>query len=93
MWEVVGGGENVKNVMKKFGNMGNGTYDEHFGAKKTIPFLERAKAVPGCVVMKGKNCYTPLAECLQRKSCDTPTTNIVRGDSHKIRSSNKNLIG
>ena len=88
-----GWGGHVKNVMKFFGNIGNGTYDEHFGAKKIIPFLERAKPVPGYVVMKAENCYTPLAECLQRKACDTPTMNIVRGDSSKIRSSNKNLIG
>ena len=38
--------------------------------KKFGKFLERAKAVPGCVVMNGKKCSKPMAECLQRKSCD-----------------------
>ena len=83
----------MKNLFKKFVNMANGTYNEHFGSKKTIPFLERAKAVSGCVVMNREKCSKPMAECLQRKSCDLPTTNLVRGDHHKIRSSHENLIG
>ena len=78
----------MKNVMKKFGNMD----DEYFGSKKTIPFLERAKGVTGCVVIN-RECSKPMAECLQRKSCDIPTTNLVRGDPHKIKSSHENLIG
>ena len=48
--------------------------------------------MPGCVVMNRKKCSKPMAECLQRKSCDLPTTNLVRGDPHKIRSSHGNLI-
>ena len=83
----------MKNLIKKFRNMANGTYDEHFGSKKTIPFLERTKAVPACVVMNREKCSKPMAECLQRESCDLPTTNLVRGDPHKIRSSHENLIG
>ena len=31
-----GGGGNMKSLLTKFGNMANGTYDEHFGSKKTI---------------------------------------------------------
>ena len=54
-----------------------------FLSKKTIPFLERAKAMPGCVVMNREKCSKPMAECLQRKSCDLPTTNLVRGDPQK----------
>ena len=71
------GGGNVKNLFKQFVNMDNGTYNEHFGSKKTIPFLERAKAVSGCVVMNREKWSKPMAECLQRNSCDLPTTNLA----------------
>ena len=76
----------MKNLLKQLGNTANGTYDGHFGSKKTIPFLERTKAVPGCVVINREKCSKPMAECLQRKSCDIPTRNLVRGDPHAIRS-------
>ena len=78
------GGGNVRYLMQKFGRMANGTYDETFGAKKTIPIFERAKAVPGCDVMRGRFCSKPMAESLQRKSCDEPNMNILRGDPHKL---------
>ena len=88
-----GRGGKVKNLFKKFENVANGTYDEHFGSKKTIPFLERAKALPGSVVVNREKSSRPMAECLQSKSCDLPTVNLVRGDPHKIRSLHENLIG
>ena len=34
-----GGSGNLRYLMQKFGRMANGTYDETFGAKKTIPIL------------------------------------------------------
>ena len=66
-----GGGGNVRNLMKKFGQMAN-------------EILERAKAVSGCAMMSGRLCGKPMAESLQRKSCDKPTMNIVRVDPHKL---------
>ena len=86
------GGGNMKNLLKQLGNTANGTYDAHFGSKKTIPFLERSKAVPACVVMNREKCSKPTAECLQRESCDLPTANLVRADPQKRRSSLENLI-
>ena len=58
-------------------------YVEHFVAKMTIPFLERAKAVPGCAEMRGRLCSKPMVESLQSKHCAEPTRKILRGDPHK----------
>ena len=79
-----GGSGNLRYLMQKFGRMANGTYDETFGAKKTIPIFERAMAVPGCDVMMGRFCSKPMAESLQRKSCHGLNMNIFRSDPHKL---------
>ena len=70
--------------MQNFGRMANGTYRETFGERKSNPIFERAKAVPGCVVMSGRLCCKPMPESLQRKSCAEPTRNILGGDPHKL---------
>ena len=79
-----GGSGNLRYLMQKFGRIANGTYDETFGAKKTIPIFERAMAVPGCDVMMGRFCSKPMAESLQRKSCHGLNMNIFRSDPHKL---------
>ena len=78
-----GGGGNIKNLLKKFGQLANKTLYEAGGDKKTNTIFERAKAVPGCAEMRGRLCGKPMAESHKKKHCAEPTRNFVRGDSQK----------
>ena len=79
-----GGGGNVKNLMKKFGQMANEALHETGGDRKSNTIFERAKAVPCCARMSGRLCGKPMAESLQNKDCAEPTRNNLRGDPHKL---------
>ena len=66
-----GGGGNIKNLLKKLGQLANKTLYEVGGDKKTNTIFERAKAVPGCAEMRGDCVANQWQRAIKKTLCRT----------------------